>query len=75
MARGWRTVPFLATSTASGLCRVDWLTGRFLNDRVPFVAIEAIRGEVEQGAVESEENGRGLDKYKNIDQLAGAESE
>jgi hypothetical protein len=38
--------PLLASATASGLCRVDWLGGRFHGDRVPFGSIEAIRGEV-----------------------------
>jgi len=36
----------LASSTASGLCRIDWLPGRFHDDRVPFVSIASLRGEV-----------------------------
>ena len=34
----------LASATASGLCRIDWLNGRFHGDRIPFGSIEAIRG-------------------------------
>ncbi|EIW84695.1 WD40 repeat-like protein [Coniophora puteana RWD-64-598 SS2] len=44
----------LASSTASGLCRVDWLVGRWHRDRVPYVDVPRMRGEVE-GAVEVEE--------------------
>lgn len=38
--------PLLASSTASGLCRVDWLIGRWLEDIVPYTGIDAIRKEV-----------------------------
>jgi transcription factor C subunit 6 len=41
--------PFLASATASGLCRIDWLLGKFHRNRVPFVSVEAIRGEIDQG--------------------------
>ena len=36
----------LASATASGLCRIDWVMGRFANDRVPYTSIQAIRAEV-----------------------------
>ena len=35
--------PLLASATASGLCRIDWLEGRWLRDRVPYGGIEGIR--------------------------------
>ncbi|KAJ7712442.1 hypothetical protein B0H16DRAFT_1624941 [Mycena metata] len=37
----------LASSTASGLCRVDVVWGRWLNDRIPYGSVEAMRMEVE----------------------------
>ncbi|GJE90687.1 hypothetical protein PsYK624_068310 [Phanerochaete sordida] len=38
---------WLASATASGLCRVDWLSGKWLQDKLPYRSIEGIRGEVE----------------------------
>lgn len=39
---------WLASATASGLCRVDWLVGKWLQeDKIPYSGIEGIRGEVE----------------------------
>ncbi|KAF7346119.1 Pre-mRNA splicing factor [Mycena sanguinolenta] len=38
----------LASSTASGLCRVDVVWGRWLNDKVPYGSIQALR--MEEGA-------------------------
>ncbi|KAJ6509010.1 hypothetical protein C8R45DRAFT_969593 [Mycena sanguinolenta] len=35
----------LASSTASGLCRVDVVWGRWLNDKVPYGSIQALRME------------------------------
>ncbi|VDB82779.1 unnamed protein product [Peniophora sp. CBMAI 1063] len=35
--------PLLASATASGLCRIDWLEGRWLRDRVPYGGVEGIR--------------------------------
>jgi len=43
----------LASATASGLCRVDWLTGRFAQNRFPYGSIELLRGEVE-GDIDAE---------------------
>lgn len=37
--------PLLASATASGLCRIDWLEGRWARDRVPYGGIESIRME------------------------------
>ena len=42
---------FLASATASGLCRVDWLLGRFVQDFVPYQGIENIRKEAETDAL------------------------
>jgi len=43
---GLARAPLLASGTASGLCRVDWLVGRFVGDKFPFKSIEVLRGEV-----------------------------
>ncbi|KAJ7855930.1 hypothetical protein B0H14DRAFT_2753908 [Mycena olivaceomarginata] len=52
----------LASSTASGLCRVDVVWGRFLNNKVPYSSMEEMRLEVEGGGddamdVDSDESG------------------
>lgn len=40
----------LASGTASGLCRIDWLGGRWFKDQTPGPGgIEALRGEVDVG--------------------------
>ncbi|KIJ44255.1 hypothetical protein M422DRAFT_228294 [Sphaerobolus stellatus SS14] len=39
--------PLLASATASGLCRVDYLLGRFAQNRFPYQSVEMLRGEVE----------------------------
>ncbi|TDL27316.1 hypothetical protein BD410DRAFT_818788 [Rickenella mellea] len=44
---GLARAPFLASGTASGLCRIDWLLGRFLREKQPYGGIEGIRKEVE----------------------------
>jgi len=43
---GIAAAPFLASCTGSGLCRVDWLLGKWLKDRIPYGGIEGIKGEV-----------------------------
>ncbi|KAH9930681.1 uncharacterized protein B0H18DRAFT_1083768 [Fomitopsis serialis] len=43
---GLRAAPYLASSTGSGLCRVDWLLGRWNRDRIPYNGVDRIRGEV-----------------------------
>ncbi|KAH9833074.1 uncharacterized protein C8Q71DRAFT_713586 [Rhodofomes roseus] len=43
---GLCATPFLASSTGSGLCRVDWLLGRWNKDRIPYYSVDGIRGEV-----------------------------
>ena len=48
--------PFLASATASGLCRVDWLLGRFLQDTVPYNGIENIRREAEVDLISFKED-------------------
>ena len=35
----------LASATASGLCRIDNLWGRWIKDKVPYGNVENIRGE------------------------------
>ena len=44
---GLANAPCLASATASGLCRVDWLTGRWIQDRMPYYSVEGIRNEIE----------------------------
>ncbi|KAI0672794.1 hypothetical protein C8Q78DRAFT_1077122 [Trametes maxima] len=42
---GLGRTPLLASATGSGLCRVDWLLGRWMRDQTPYTGIEGIRGE------------------------------
>lgn len=44
---GLGCVPLLASGTGSGLCRVDWLPGRWFRDKVPYVNVPNMRKEVE----------------------------
>lgn len=46
---GLSNAHLLASATGSGLCRIDWLTGRWLKDKIPYYDIERMRGEVEGG--------------------------
>ncbi|KAG2150679.1 uncharacterized protein EDB93DRAFT_1083923 [Suillus bovinus] len=39
--------PLLASTTGSGLCRVDWLLGRWIRNKVPYVNVPNIRKEVD----------------------------
>ena len=47
--------PLLASATASGLCRVDWLMGRWIKDKTPYVSVPKMRKEVEGASDESVE--------------------
>ncbi|KAH9079690.1 hypothetical protein EDB83DRAFT_2514204 [Lactarius deliciosus] len=42
---GLAAAGLLASATGSGLCRVDWLEGRWFRDRVPYERVEAVRME------------------------------
>jgi transcription factor C subunit 6 len=42
----------LASATASGICRVDWLQGRWLKGRVPYGSVPKIRGELDTDEIE-----------------------
>lgn len=53
---GLTGAPLLASSTASGLCRVDYLPGRWINERLPYGGVEGIRGEVEAMDVDEDED-------------------
>ena len=44
---GLASSSLLATGTASGLCRIDILWGRWLEDKVPYGSAEGIRMEDE----------------------------
>ncbi|EGN95833.1 hypothetical protein SERLA73DRAFT_187061 [Serpula lacrymans var. lacrymans S7.3] len=45
-ANGLGGAPWLASATASGLCRIDWLLGRWIKDKVPYGSVEAIRQDI-----------------------------
>lgn len=47
MGNGLESAPLLASATGSGLCRVDWLLGRWMKDRIPYYGVEGIRQEVD----------------------------
>ncbi|EIN07154.1 hypothetical protein PUNSTDRAFT_104680 [Punctularia strigosozonata HHB-11173 SS5] len=54
---GFCGAPLLASATGSGLCRIDWLMGKWTNTRIPYGGVEGIRMEVEvEGAEEDDEN-------------------
>ena len=44
---GLTSAPLLASATASGLCRVDYLEGRWMREKLPYGGVLAMRGEVE----------------------------
>jgi transcription factor C subunit 6 len=46
-SNGMSKCQLLASATASGLCRIDSLWGRFHRERVPYGSIQKIRGEQE----------------------------
>ncbi|KAG8217927.1 hypothetical protein J3R82DRAFT_6093 [Butyriboletus roseoflavus] len=47
--------PLLASATASGLCRVDWVMGRWIKDKTPYVSVPKMRKEVDVASDESVE--------------------
>ncbi|KAI8982792.1 hypothetical protein BD414DRAFT_515960 [Trametes punicea] len=53
---GLARTPLLASATGSGLCRVDWLMGRWVRDPLPYMGIEGMRGETEGAFAEDEES-------------------
>ncbi|OBZ65716.1 Transcription factor tau subunit sfc6 [Grifola frondosa] len=53
VGNGLGRAPLLASATGSGLCRVDWLLGRWNKDHIPYNGVEGIRGE---GADTSDED-------------------
>ncbi|KDQ10972.1 hypothetical protein BOTBODRAFT_115064 [Botryobasidium botryosum FD-172 SS1] len=52
---GMARSPLLASGTACGLVRIDWLEGRFFCDRMPYTNVQILRGE-EGGAVAMDED-------------------
>jgi transcription factor C subunit 6 len=46
----------LASATASGICRVDWLQGRWLKGRVPYRSVPKMRGELDTDEMEVEDS-------------------
>ena len=55
---GLAAAGLLASATGSGLCRVDFLEGRWFRDRVPYERVEAMR---------MEEEGMDVDEPEDID--------
>ena len=53
---GLACAPWLASATASGLCRVDWLRGKWHKDRIPYDGIDGIRLERETPGDNEEED-------------------
>lgn len=53
---GLSGAPLLASATGSGLCRVDWLLGRWIKDKVPYVSVPDMRKEVEGVSDDESEN-------------------
>ena len=51
---GLARAPFVASATASGLCRVDFVLGRYSRDYVPFGGVQFVRKE--DGAVQVDED-------------------
>ena len=49
--------PLLASATAAGLCRVDYLEGRWMRDKMPYGGVEGIRKEGDGMDVDGEEDG------------------
>ncbi|KAG1905767.1 uncharacterized protein F5891DRAFT_625533 [Suillus fuscotomentosus] len=47
MGNGLGGAPLLASTTGSGLCRVDWLLGRWMRNKVPYVNVPNMRKEVD----------------------------
>ena len=52
---GLASAGMLASATASGLCRIDFLEGRWMKGKIPRNSIENIRGEDEE-AMEGEDD-------------------
>lgn len=50
---GFSGASLLASATASGLCRVDNLRGRWMRDKIPYCGIENVR--LEHGVVGGED--------------------
>ena len=42
---GLARTPLLASATGSGLCRVDWLLGKWGRDPLPYNGVEGMRAE------------------------------
>jgi transcription factor C subunit 6 len=51
---GIQSSPLLASGMFCGLCRIDWLPGRFYGDRVPYNDVETLRGE-RDGVIDDQE--------------------
>ncbi|KAI0748428.1 hypothetical protein C8Q80DRAFT_1171827 [Daedaleopsis nitida] len=51
---GLGRTPLLASATGSGLCRVDWLLGRWGKEILPYGGVEGMRGETEATFEEDE---------------------
>ena len=52
---GLASAALLASATGSGLCRVDFLEGRWFRDRTPYERVEAMRLEEDVMDVDADE--------------------
>ncbi|ESK88790.1 hypothetical protein Moror_17124 [Moniliophthora roreri MCA 2997] len=52
-SNGLSNAGLLASATASGLCRIDWLWGRWMKGKIPYHGIHGIRGEEDGSSSES----------------------
>lgn len=53
---GLGNASLLASATGCGLCRIDWLTGKWHKDNMPYKTIEVIRAEGEHEADDIEDD-------------------
>ncbi|KAI0063453.1 hypothetical protein BV25DRAFT_1915354 [Artomyces pyxidatus] len=53
---GFGASPLLASATASGLCRVDWLAGRWMKGKVPYERVESMRRETDAMDIDDDED-------------------
>jgi len=53
---GLTRAPLLASATASGLCRVDWLLGHFARNHLPYGGVRVVRKEFGADAPEESED-------------------
>lgn len=53
---GFNGATLLASGTAAGLCRIDRCEGNWFGERIPYVAVESMRGENGEIGVDEDED-------------------